>query len=61
MNRGFYCITICMIVFWAVGFFVYHAGWMIHLMLIVAVSAIILKLTEKKKLRHTPHNNPFIS
>jgi hypothetical protein len=37
-----------MIIFWIMGFFVYHAGWMIHLMPILAISAIILKATEKR-------------
>ena len=46
MNNLLYTIAIILILFWAVGFFAYGAGSLIHILLVIAV---ILRLIQGKK------------
>lgn len=51
LTRLIYIISVIMILSWIVGFFVYHAGWMIHFLLVLGIVAIILRATEKPLIR----------
>ena len=44
MNNLLYLVAVLLIIFWAVGFFAYSAGGIIHILLLIAVISIILKL-----------------
>ncbi len=44
MQNFLYSIAVLLVVLWALGYFVYNLGSFIHLALIVAVVAIILRL-----------------
>jgi hypothetical protein len=39
-----YLIAVILIIGWVLGFFVFSAGYLIHILLVVAVIAIILRL-----------------
>jgi len=44
MNTLLYVIAVLLIIGWAFGFFVYSAGYLIHILLVLAVIAIILRI-----------------
>jgi len=44
MNRILYLIAVVLIIFWAIGFFAYSAGSVIHILLVIAVVAILLRI-----------------
>jgi hypothetical protein len=44
MNNLLYVIAVLLIIGWALGFFVYSAGYLIHILLVLAVIAIILRI-----------------
>ncbi len=44
MNSLLYLIAVILVIGWAVGFFVYSAGSIIHILLVIAVIAILLNL-----------------
>jgi hypothetical protein len=44
MGGLLYLIAIILIIGWAVGFFAYSAGGLIHILLVIAVIAILLRL-----------------
>jgi len=39
-----YLLAVILVVFWAIGFFAYSAGYVIHLLLVFAVIAILLRV-----------------
>jgi hypothetical protein len=49
MSNLLYTIAIIFIIFWGVGFFVYSAGAVIHVLLVIAVIAILLRLIKGKQ------------
>jgi len=44
MSGLLYLIAIILVIGWALGFFVFHAGGIIHALLVIAVIAILLRL-----------------
>jgi len=44
MGSLLYLIAIILIIMWALGFFVYSVGAMIHILLVIAIVAILLRL-----------------
>lgn len=49
MGNLLYLLAVLLIIGWAVGFFAFHAGWLIHALLIVAVIAIILRVISGQR------------
>jgi hypothetical protein len=49
MNRFLYLIAILLIIGWAIGFFAYGVGGLIHLLLFIAAVAIILRIIKGEK------------
>jgi hypothetical protein len=49
MNNLLYTIAVILIIFWAIGFFAYSAGNIIHILLVIAVIAILLRIIQGKK------------
>lgn len=45
-----YVIAIILVIAWAIGFWGYNAGYLIHILLVVAVIAIILRLIRGNSL-----------
>jgi len=49
MGNLLYIVAVLLIIGWLFGFFVFHAGGIIHTLLIIAVIAIIVKVVQGKK------------
>jgi hypothetical protein len=50
MSNLLYTLAVILIIFWAIGFFAYSAGSIIHILLVIAVIAIILRLIQGKRI-----------
>ena len=50
MGNLLYIIAVILIIAWAVGFIGYSAGGLIHVLLVIAVIAIILKLIQGRRI-----------
>jgi len=44
MGNLLYIIAVILVIAWAIGFLGYHAGGIIHILLVIAVVAILLKV-----------------
>ncbi|HEX4372390.1 MAG TPA: lmo0937 family membrane protein [Puia sp.] len=44
MGNILYLIAVVLVIIWAIGFFGYAAGGLIHILLVIAVIAILLKV-----------------
>lgn len=49
MSNLLYAIAVILIIAWAVGFFAYSTGGIIHILLVIAVIAIILRLIQGRR------------
>ncbi len=47
MENLLYIIAVILVIGWAVGFFAYGASGMIHILLVIAVVAILLKVIRR--------------
>jgi hypothetical protein len=50
MSDLLYTVAVILVIFWAVGFFAYSAGAIIHILLVIAVIAVLLRLIQGKKI-----------
>jgi hypothetical protein len=48
MNYLLYVIAVVLIIAWAIGFFAYSAGSIIHILLVIAFIAILLRIIRGK-------------
>ncbi len=48
MNNLLYIIAVILIIGWALGFFVFAATGLIHILLVIALIAIVLRLIQGK-------------
>lgn len=44
MGAILYVIAILLVIGWAIGFFAFHLGGLIHILLIVAIIAVLLRV-----------------
>lgn len=44
MGNLLYTIAIILVIGWAIGFFGFHTGGLIHILLVIAVVAVLLRL-----------------
>lgn len=49
MGNLLYTVAVILIIFWAIGFFAYSVGSIIHILLVIAIIAIILRLIQGKR------------
>ncbi|HCE57854.1 MAG TPA: lmo0937 family membrane protein [Prolixibacteraceae bacterium] len=49
MGNLLYIIAVILIIAWAIGFIGYSAGGIIHVLLIIAVIAVILRLIQGRR------------
>jgi hypothetical protein len=49
MGNLLYIIAVILLISWAVGFFAYSAGGIIHILLIIAIVAVLLRIISGKK------------
>lgn len=50
MGSLLYVIAVILIVAWAIGFFAYSAGGIIHILLVIAVIAILFRVISGRKI-----------
>ena len=50
MGSLLYVIAVILVVAWAIGFFAYSAGGIIHILLVIAIIAILLRIISGKKI-----------
>jgi Family of unknown function (DUF5670) len=48
MSNLLYTIAVILVIFWAIGFFAYSAGSIIHILLVIAVIAVLFRLIKGK-------------
>lgn len=46
MSNLLYTVAVILVIFWAIGFFAYSAGSIIHILLVIAVIAVILRIIQ---------------
>nr|WP_315151085.1 lmo0937 family membrane protein [uncultured Flavobacterium sp.] len=46
MSNLLYTIAVILVIFWAIGFFAYSVGSIIHILLVIAVIAILFRLIQ---------------
>jgi hypothetical protein len=46
MGSILYILAVLLIIGWLVGFFAFHAGGIIHILLVIAVIAIVIRLIQ---------------
>jgi hypothetical protein len=49
MGNLLYIIAVILIIAWAIGFLGYHAGGIIHILLVIALISIILRVIQGRK------------
>ena len=49
MSNLLYLIAVILVIAWAIGFLGYHAGGIIHILLVIAVVAILLRVIRGDK------------
>ena len=50
MSNLLYAIAILAIIAWAIGFFGYHTGGLIHILLASAIVAVLLRIIRGKRI-----------
>ena len=48
MNNLLYTIAVILIIVWALGYFAFSAGGIIHVLLVIALIAVILRIIQGK-------------
>jgi hypothetical protein len=49
MSNLLYLIAIVLVISWALGLFVYNAGSLIHILLVIAIIAVLLRIINGKR------------
>ena len=49
MSNLLYTVAVILVIFWAIGFFAYSAGSIIHILLVIALIAVILRKIQRRK------------
>lgn len=47
MRNLVYVIAVVLVIGWAIGFFSFHLGGMIHILLVIAIIAILLQIIRQ--------------
>lgn len=47
MGNLLYVIAVILVIAWAIGFLGYHAGGLIHILLVIALISILLKVIRR--------------
>jgi hypothetical protein len=50
MGNLLYIVAVVLIIAWAIGFLGYSAGGLIHVLLVIAIIAIVLRLIQGKRI-----------
>jgi hypothetical protein len=50
MGNVLYVIAVVLLIAWAIGFLGFHTGGLIHILLVVAVIAVLIRIIAGKKI-----------
>lgn len=50
MGNLLYILAVILIIGWAIGFFAYNLGAIIHILLVIAIISIILRVIQGRKI-----------
>jgi hypothetical protein len=50
MSNLLYTVAVILVIFWAIGFFAYSVGSIIHILLVIAVIAILFRLIQGRNI-----------
>jgi Family of unknown function (DUF5670) len=50
MGNALYVIAVILIIGWLLGFFAFHVGSIIHVLLVIAIIAIILRVIQGRRI-----------
>jgi len=50
MGNLLYIIAVVLIILWAIGFFAFNAGGIIHALLVIAIIVVLLRVISGKKI-----------
>jgi len=50
MNNLLYIVAVILIIGWLLGYFAFHAGGIIHVLLVMAVIVILVRVIQGKKI-----------
>jgi len=50
MGNLLYAIAVILLIFWAIGFIGYNIGGLIHILLVIAVVAVLFKVIQGKRI-----------
>ena len=50
MGNLLYILAVILIIGWAIGFFAYNLGTIIHILLVIAIISILLRAIQGKKI-----------
>ncbi|MBS7256001.1 lmo0937 family membrane protein [Flavobacterium branchiicola] len=50
MSNLLYTLAVILVILWALGFFVYSFGSMIHILLVIAIVAVLLRLIKGREI-----------
>jgi hypothetical protein len=49
MSNLLYTIAVILVLFWAIGFFAYSVGSIIHILLVIAVIAVLIRIIQGRR------------
>ena len=50
MSNLLYTVAVILVLFWAIGFFAYSAGSIIHILLVIAVIAVLFRVIQGRRI-----------
>lgn len=50
MSNLLYTVAVVLIILWALGFFIFNLGSIIHILLVIAIIAVLLRVIKGKQL-----------
>lgn len=49
MGKLLYALAVILLIAWAIGFFGFHVGGIIHVLLVIAIIAVLLRIISGKR------------
>lgn len=49
MSNLLYIIAVLLIIGWAFGFFMFHVGGLVHILLVIAVVAVLIRIIQGRR------------
>ena len=50
MGNALYVIAVVLLIAWAIGFLGFHTGGLIHILLVIAIIAVLVRIIAGKKI-----------